>query len=127
MWGDTYPTLEYDDDTRIKIEDAHGEDYASLLAWGDERTQYEVANAVGGQILTSGCFQDFQTKKVRQKVQYTASQYLGLLSTYSFYLRLSHPERYELFERIRTVIDHDLGGTIILSYISMYHVATKTF
>jgi SAM-dependent methyltransferase len=108
-----------------KIEDAHGEDYAALLAWGDEQTQYEVANAVGGHIQTSGWFHSFRTRKVRQTVQYTASQYLGLLSTYSFYLRLSNEERNALFERIQTVIDHELGGTISLSYISLFHAAIK--
>ena len=108
-----------------KIKQAHGLEFQSLLAWSNEDFQKEVANSVGDLMMKSGHFENLRTNEARQLVTYTAAQYLGLLSTYSFYMRLAVDERISLFERIQKVIDEDLGGTIELSYLSLYHVATK--
>lgn len=108
-----------------KIKQAHGHEFHSLLAWSNEEFQKEVANSVGDLMMTSGYFENLRTNETRQLVTYTATQYLGLLSTYSFYMRLTVEERSSLFDRIQKAIDEDLGGTIELSYLSLYHVATK--
>jgi SAM-dependent methyltransferase len=112
-------------DVYKKLQQAHGCDFASLLEWGNEQTQMDVANAVGDQMMASGYFQDLRTNQIREVITYSSVQYLGLLSTYSFYMRLSRDDQRGLFERIRHVIDHDLGGSIELSHLSLYHTAIK--
>lgn len=107
------------------IQNAHGTDFHTLLLWSDEDTQKEVANSVGKLMMSSGYFENLRTNEMRRHVTYTSLQYVGLLSTYSFYMRLTPDERLDLFQRIRRTIDEDLGGTITLSYLSLYHVATK--
>jgi SAM-dependent methyltransferase len=108
-----------------KIKNAHGTEFYELLLWSDEDTQKEVANSVGKLMMSSGYFENLRTSEMRRLVAYTALQYVGLLSTYSFYMRLTPDQRSDLFQRIRRTIDEDLGGTITLSYLSLYHVATK--
>jgi SAM-dependent methyltransferase len=108
-----------------KIKNAHGTDFHELLLWSDEDTQKAVANSVGNLMMSSGYFENLRTNEMRRHVAYTSLQYVGLLSTYSFYMRLTPAERSDLFQRIRRVIDEELSGTISLSYLSLYHVATK--
>lgn len=109
---------------RIKI--AHQPDNCNdLLVWSDEDTQKEVATTVGVRMMASNLFVNFRSHEMRRSLLYTATQYLGLLSTYSQYIRLSPNVKSNLFGRIRKVIDDELGGQLELSYLSMYHVATK--
>jgi hypothetical protein len=112
-------------DVYTKLHQAHGDDFSSLLEWSDKQTQKDVAHAVRDLMMASGYFQDLRTNEVRQTLLYNAVQYLGLLSTYSFYMRLSCNDQHALLDRIRIVIDHDFGGTIELSHVSLYHAATK--
>lgn len=100
-----------------KIKQAHGLEFQSLLAYSNE--------SVGELMMKSGHFEILRTNETRQLVTYTAAQYLGLLSTYSFYTRLAVDERVSLFERLQKVVDEDLGGTIEFSYLSLFHAATK--
>jgi SAM-dependent methyltransferase len=108
-----------------RIKAAHQPNCNDLLVWSDEETQKEVATMVGQRMMESGLFSNFRSREMRRSVTYTTSQYLGLLSTYSQYIRLSADVKSILFERIRKVIDEELGGKLELSYLSMYHVATK--
>jgi SAM-dependent methyltransferase len=108
-----------------RIKAAHHPNCNDLLVWSDEETQKEVATMVGQLMMESGLFSNFRSREMRRSVTYTTNQYLGLLSTYSQYIRLSSDVKSILFERIRTVIDEELGGELELSYLSMYHVATK--
>jgi SAM-dependent methyltransferase len=112
-------------DVYKRLQEAHGNDFVTLLEWGDEQTQKDVAHAAGDLMMASGYFQDLRTNEGQQTVTYNAAQYLGLLSTYSFYMRLPRDAQHLLFERIRLVIDNDFGGSIELSHISLYHTATK--
>jgi SAM-dependent methyltransferase len=123
LWNMMLTPASSEDYTKLKM--AHGEDFANLLEWSKEDTQKNIANAVGDLMMTSGCFEDLRTMEARQTVTYTATQYLGLLSTYSFYMRLSWDDQVALFERIRHVINEDMGGVIELSFVSLYHAATK--
>ena len=107
------------------IKQAHSPDFQALLAWSDEDTQKEVATSVGDIMMESGLFENMRSNEIRRHVIYTAAEYLGLLSTYSFYMRLLPEERSKLFDRIRNVINDELGGSVELSYLSLYHAATK--
>ena len=92
------------------LQEVHGKDFVFLLECGDEQTQKDMAHAAGDLIMASGYFQDLRTNEGRWTVMYIAAQYLGLLSTYSFYMQLPRDDQHLLFERIRIVIDNDFGG-----------------
>jgi SAM-dependent methyltransferase len=123
LWNMMLTPASSDDYLKLKL--AHGKDFENLLAWSNEDTQKNIANAVGDLMMTSGYFEGLRTMEVRQTVTYTAAQYLGLLSTYSFYIRLSWEDQVSIFERIRQTINVDLGGIIELSFVSLYHAAIK--
>lgn len=89
-----------------------------------EDTQAEVADSMGKRMIESGYFENFESNRMRQ--QLTDSEYTGLLTSYSTYMRLDPKQRADLFERIEEIIQKRNGGKLELFYLSLYHIGTKT-
>ena len=75
-------------------------------------------------LLTAHSFQIIKYSFEVMNVTYTSHQYTQGLYSYSHYIKLDMHMRNSLFEEIRRYIDEVLGGSIALTYVSAFHVAT---
>lgn len=96
-----------------------------VIGLGDEQMQLKMTNDVAQQMMASGLFEDLRTNKTRNIVTVSRQEYLGLLTTYSPYIRLDPLTRTKLMQILGQVIDEEMGGSIEMSYLSVYHIATK--
>jgi hypothetical protein len=82
-------------------------------------------SGLGQMVIDSGQFQNLRSQQFLCEVTYSVDDYLTLLTTYSPYLALEANSRNALFEGLREKIEHNLGGSIQLSYLSAFHIAEK--
>jgi protein-L-isoaspartate O-methyltransferase len=95
----------------------------SLERYEDQVTQEQILYALGSMMTDSGRFGPVQHSQVRTEVIYTADEYLTLLNTYSPYLKLDPHLKEALFTNLRERIERDFGGSLMLSYLSAFHIA----
>lgn len=107
------------------IKAAHAPDCLDLLTWTDEEKSLQGIRRMGNLMMDSGCFESIGSNTIRTHVTYNTAQYLGLLSSYSPYIKLAPEVRAALFDRLERCIEGKLGGTVELNYLSTYQVATK--
>ena len=70
-------------------------------------------------------FEDFEVRRYRWDRQYSSSEYLKLLETYSGHISLEENRKIELYEGIKEIIDNDYDGTIVRPYLSVLYIAEK--
>ena len=68
-------------------------------------------------------FEDFEVRRYRWDRQYSSSEYLKLLETYSDHISLEENRKIELYEGIKEIIDNDYDGTIVRPYLSVLYIA----
>ncbi len=73
----------------------------------------------------SGMFERAARKWFRFSVEYSASAYVDLLSTYSSHGALDECVRQELFSEIEVIINNRFGGSIIKEYLTSLFIARK--
>jgi SAM-dependent methyltransferase len=95
-----------------------------LARYESQAAQEDALRQIGQMVIDSGQFQDLRSEWVMSEVNYTADEYLMLLSTYSPYLALPPQVREALFAGLRAAIAQQ-GGSIQLSYLSAFHIACK--
>jgi len=96
----------------------------SIPVYQDLGLQQRYLGALGDLMVRSGLFRLVDTSSVEVFCDYTADQYIALLSTLSPYVSLAPDLRDALFAAIRTCID-DSGSIIPLSCLSAYHIGVK--
>lgn len=95
-----------------------------LPVYQDAQLQCRYLNALGQLMVRSGLFSLVETGFAEELYDYSADQYISLLSTYSSYLALDADLRESLFASIRRCI-LDAGSTIPLSCLSAFHIGVK--
>ncbi|GAB1539831.1 class I SAM-dependent methyltransferase [Scytonema sp. NUACC21] len=98
----------------------------SLDRYEDRETQEEILRGLGNMVIGSGHFKDLTSGQVVSEVSYTVDEYLMLLNTYSPYLKLDTQTKNALFAGLRDRIEHEFGGSLLLSFISAFHIAQKS-
>lgn len=96
-----------------------------VMFWKDDEKYKEMSEDVCIHIRNSGFFNDFQTKSTEIDMTYTTEQFLGVLSTYSPYIRLNSELRTELFKRLKQMIDVEMAGKVKVRVFSIQNVITK--
>jgi len=76
-------------------------------------------------IRGTGLFADVLVKTYRWTKEYTASQYVKLLNTYSDHQRLDEQTRMNLFSAIGDLIERQYGGKITRPYLTALWMAKK--
>jgi SAM-dependent methyltransferase len=100
--------------------------YAPGLGIYETRSTQEASLAqLGAPILESGHFTDLTTEILSFSTEYTVDDYLGLLSTYSPYLKLAPETQQALFGGLRQVIQEKVGDRLELNYLSALQVAHR--
>ncbi|WP_313933922.1 MULTISPECIES: hypothetical protein [Nostocaceae] len=97
----------------------------SLDRYEDWEAQQKVFQEFGNILIDSGKFQDIQFGQVKSDIVYSTDEYLTLLNTYSPYIKLEPDIKKALFAELSQIIDHDFGGSLLLSYISAFHIGRK--
>lgn len=110
---------------RERLEVIYQEHAIPIPVYQDAKLQHQYLGALGELMVRSGRFRLVATSSVEVFCDYTADQYIALLSTFSPYLSLPSDQRDSLFAAIRRYID-DSGSMIPLSYLSAYHIGMKT-
>ncbi len=88
-------------------------------------TQEASLEQLGEPILASGYFSDLSTEILCFSTEYTVDKYLGLLSTYSSYLKLDSETQQDLFLGLKQVIQEKVGDRLELTYLSALQVAHR--
>jgi protein-L-isoaspartate O-methyltransferase len=96
-----------------------------IYHYQDKDTQLQILQGLGQMAIDSGQCQDLVAGQVESVVTYAVDRYLMLLNTYSPYLKLDPAIKEALFKGLQEKIEHDLGGSLNLSYISAFHIAQK--
>lgn len=100
--------------------------YAPYSArYEDSTTQEKIVRSFGQKVIDSGRFEDLISDQVLCQVTYSVDNYLLLLGTLSPYLKLQKSIRDALFAGLRSKIEQHYGGSIEITYISAFQVATK--
>jgi SAM-dependent methyltransferase len=106
-----------------EIYNQHG--LSSLGQNETEATQQHMLNGLVQPAIASGQFKEVTSKRVRVDVNYTAEDYILLLSTFSPYLCLDESLRTNLFAALCSKINDELMGRIDLSYTSSANIFQK--
>jgi SAM-dependent methyltransferase len=75
--------------------------------------------------IESGLFGNLQTEVRVNEANYAIDDYLQLLTTYSPCIALAPECRSELLDRLREILVQNCDGQLPLSYLSIFHIATK--
>lgn len=75
-------------------------------------------------VRESGFFDLLEVKRFPWSMTYDTQQYLGLLNTYSDYLRLPEQRRAKLLEAITEVVNRH-GGTVEKPYLAVLYLAKR--
>jgi SAM-dependent methyltransferase len=97
----------------------------TLAKYEDKETQVEKVLELAQQAIDSGKFKNFVSDRIDCEVTYSADDYLTFLSTLSPYIALDRSSRKSLFSGLKEKIQENLGGTIKITYPSVFHVAQK--
>jgi len=97
----------------------------SLGQYQTEETQQDMLIALTQPAIDSGLFKEVSLKQMKVAVNYTADDYILLLSSFSPYLNLDESVRTNLFMALRSKIHADLNGCIDLFYISAATIYQK--
>ena len=97
----------------------------SLGQYQTEETQQDMLFALAQPAIDSELFKEVSSKQMKIDVNYTADDYILLLSSFSPYLSLDESVRTNLFTALRSKIHDDLNGCIDLSYISAATIYQK--
>ncbi|MBD2102341.1 class I SAM-dependent methyltransferase [Leptolyngbya sp. FACHB-261] len=97
----------------------------SLKRYEDRDTQEEILRGLGQIATESGQFKNLVSGQVMSEVTYSIDEYLMLLTTYSPYLKLEPQSGEALFAGLRHKVEHEFGGSLQLSYLSAFHIASR--
>jgi SAM-dependent methyltransferase len=97
----------------------------TLVKSETKETQLSELRIFGTAAIDSGLFSDLREEYRSIEVNYSIDDYLQLLTTYSPCIALSPECRHEMLARLRTILEQTCGKQIPLSYLSIFHVATK--
>jgi len=111
-------------EVHLRLADIYRLHAPHLLGYESPAAQEEILQKIGQMVIDSGQFQNLRWEWMVSEVNYTADEYLMLLSTYSPYLALESQVREALFAGLRAAIAQQ-GGSIQLSYLSAFHIARK--
>jgi ubiquinone/menaquinone biosynthesis C-methylase UbiE len=98
----------------------------TLAKYKDRETELSEVRIFSDAAIDSGLFSDLREESQLNEVDYAIDDYLQLLTTYSPCIALSPERRQELLEKSRVILQQNCGQQILLSYLSIVHVATKT-
>ena len=104
--------------------------YARIIPelWIDPRDGPPIESGMASVVRTIdsiGLFEPAIARSYPWREQYTTSQYLRLIGTYSPNLALPAEKRKELFEGIAEFIDTQYGGKISKLYMAVLYLARK--
>jgi SAM-dependent methyltransferase len=104
--------------------------YARIIPelWIDPRDGPPIESGMASVVRTidsTGLFEPAIARSYPWREQYTTSQYLRLIGTYSPNLALPAEKRKELFEGIAEFIDTQYGGKISKLYLAVLYLARK--
>lgn len=85
---------------------------ADLAPFTPDRPDYDPAT----ELQHSGYFESIETRAFAFEISYTTNAFIDLLDTYASHDVLDRLRRNRLYERLRLVIDDDLGGVVIKPY-----------
>lgn len=140
LWNMTmFPTVPQ---VMERIIDVHTQTFSSIAAassdankdhgkfslwhfWKTGSDPTKLATDVEAKLDASALFDDYRTGHTTTKVRYSAEEFVGVLSTYSPYIRLTETVRNQLFTRLIAVINSEMNGTMDMTFHSVYNVATK--
>lgn len=88
------------------------------LLWGE-------VEAKGGQSLAGSLFTPPELRSYRWMVDYDATDAVGLLSTYSLYLRVPAERRARLLAGIADIVRAEFGGVVSRCYLAVLAVAKR--
>lgn len=97
----------------------------SLGRYEDKATQEAILLGLGQMMIESDCFQHLFAATAEICLTYTTDQYIGLLSTYSPYLKLDDHTRSALLIGLKQCLLERGIGELSLSCLSACHVARK--
>jgi SAM-dependent methyltransferase len=95
---------------------------ALMRSYENSAEQVTILNQLGLMMIESGQFTEMVSNHLEVKVSYSVDQYLMLLNTYSPHLKLEPNQKEQLFAGLRQVLELK-GERVLLSYISMFHIA----
>jgi SAM-dependent methyltransferase len=96
----------------------HAERHDIGLLWGEAETK-------SGQSLAGPLFTPPELRSYQWLVNYDTEDAVGLLSTYSAYLRVPAQRRARLLDGIANIIRTDFGGTVSRRYLAVLAVARR--
>ena len=84
-----------------------------------------VQTPIKDEIDRSKLFGDVKVLKYSWEAEYTSTEYLRLLNTYSDHLALEQEVRKRLFKGITELIETGFGGRIVKEYLSILYLAHR--
>lgn len=119
LFWNMYPDLEGDIAADLRqVYQAHAPELAGPSTYEMRISRHEQ------DIRESDFFDLLEVKRFPWSMTYDTGQYLGLLNTYSHYLRLSEERRAKLFEAIAEVVNRH-GGIVEKPYLAVLYLARK--
>jgi SAM-dependent methyltransferase len=91
----------------------------------ERATQSEQLNNFGQSIIDSGYFKNLVSEHFIYEVTYSIDDYLGLLGTYSPYIKLEPQQRNFLFTSLRETLTSNCINEIPGSFMSAFQIAQK--
>lgn len=95
-----------------------------LAKYEDRKTQEEILEAFGQNVLDSGLFNNLVSEQVVCDVTYSIERYLMLLNTGSDYRVLEPQQKENVFNGLREVLSRN-GASLQVSYLAAVQVAQK--
>lgn len=78
-----------------------------------------------GEFIASGLFMNIVVKQYLWSIEYTADQYIDLLSTHSDHITMQEDKREFLFQGIRRILEKRPGGKLTKHHLNTLHLASS--
>jgi SAM-dependent methyltransferase len=96
-----------------------------LANYADGKSHIDNLQELAKSAIDSGYFGNLTTDQMFPELTYTIDDYLDLLSTLSPYIGLEQEQRNTLFQKLKQVLQTEVGETLPTSFLSALHVMQK--
>lgn len=108
-----------------RLADIFAQYLPTMAKYKDRETELGEVGIFAGAAIDSGLFSGVIEEYRSIELNYSIDDYLQLLTTYSPCIALSPESRHDLLQQLRARLEQNCGEQIPLSYLSIFHIATK--